>query len=408
MGTKNPKFKVIYRPLDQMKPLENNPRWIKKEDFERLCASVQNNPELFEAQPIILSNRTGDNIIIAGNQRYRAAIEVGLKEVPTILLEGLTEAKEKEIIIRTNVTNGKWDFDVLASGLWGDVDELTDWGVEMSFMDGVDEDADSNDEERVDVEEDDFDEENEAIPSRVKQGEIWKLGNHRLMCGDSTSAEDVKKLCDGVLCDLWLTDPPYNVNYEGATKDKLKIANDNMQDEQFFNFLVASYQNANDNMKNGASFYIWHADSEGANFRQAAKHIGWKVRECLIWNKNSMVLGRQDYQWKHEPCLYGWKDGASHNWYSDRKQTTVLDFNRPSVNAEHPTMKPVNLFAYLIQNSTKKGDVVLDSFGGSGTSIIACEQLERTCFTMEFDNHYCDVIISRWEKLTGHKAVKLD
>lgn len=408
MPNKNPKFKVIYRPLDQMKPLENNPRWIKKEDFERLCASVQNNPELFEAQPIILSNRTGENVIIAGNQRYRAAIEVGLKEVPTILLEGLTEAKEKEIIIRTNVTNGKWDFDVLASGLWGDVDELTDWGVEMSFMDGVDEDADSNDEERVDVEDDDFDEENEAIPSRVKQGEIWKLGNHRLMCGDSTSAEDVKKLCDGVLCDLWLTDPPYNVNYEGATKDKLKIANDNMQDEQFFNFLVASYQNANDNMKNGASFYIWHADLEGANFRQAAKHIGWKVRECLIWNKNSMVLGRQDYQWKHEPCLYGWKDGASHNWYSDRKQTTVLDFNRPSVNAEHPTMKPVNLFAYLIQNSTKKGDVVLDSFGGSGTSIIACEQLERTCFTMEFDNHYCDIIISRWEKLTGHKAVKLD
>jgi site-specific DNA-methyltransferase (adenine-specific) len=408
MPNKNPKFKVVYRQLDQMKPLENNPRWIKKEDFERLCASVQNNPELFEAQPIILSNRTGENIIIAGNQRYRAAIEVGLKEVPTILLEGLTEAKEKEIIIRTNVTNGKWDFDILSSGLWGDVDELTDWGVEMSFMDGVDEDADSNDELRVDVEEDDFDEENEAIQSRVKQGEIWKLGNHRLMCGDSTSAEDVKKLCDGVSCDLWLTEPPYNVNYEGATKDKLKIANDNMQDEQFFNFLVASYQNANDNMKNGASFYIWHSDSEGANFRQAAKHIGWKVRECLIWNKSSMVLGRQDYQWKHEPCLYGWKDGASHNWYSDRKQTTVLDFNRPSVNSEHPTMKPVNLFAYLIQNSTKKGDVVLDSFGGSGTSIIACEQLERTCFTMEFDTHYCDVIISRWEKLTGHKAVKLD
>lgn len=408
MPNKNPKFKVVYRPLDQMKPLENNPRWIKKEDFERLCASVQNNPELFEAQPIILSNRTGENVIIAGNQRYRAAIEVGLKEVPTILLEGLTEAKEKEIIIRTNVTNGKWDFDVLASGLWGDVDELTDWGVEMSFMDGVDEDVDSNDEERVDVEEDDFDEENEAIPSRVKQGEIWKLGNHRLMCGDSTSAEDVKKLCDGTLCDLWLTDPPYNVNYEGETKDKLKIMNDNMQDEQFFNFLVSSYQNANDNIKCGASFYIWHADLEGANFRQAAKHIGWKVRECLIWNKNSMVLGRQDYQWKHEPCLYGWKDGASHNWYSDRKQTTVLDFNKPTVNAEHPTMKPVNLFAYLIQNSTKKGDVVLDSFGGSGTSIIACEQLERTCFTMEFDTHYCDVIISRWEKLTGHKAVKLD
>ena len=197
MPNKNPKFKVVYRPLNEIKPLENNPRWIKKDDFERLCASVQNNPELFEAQPIILSNRTGENVIIAGNQRYRAAIEVGLKEVPTILLEGLTEAKEKEIIIRTNVTNGKWDFDVLASGLWGDVDELTDWGVEMSFMDGVDEDTDSNDEERVNVEEDDFDEENEAIPSRVKQGEIWKLGNHRLMCGDSTSAEDVKNYAMG-------------------------------------------------------------------------------------------------------------------------------------------------------------------------------------------------------------------
>ena len=209
------------------------------------------------------------------------------------------------------------------------------------------------------------------------------------------------------MIDLYLTDPPYNVNYVGKTADSLKIQNDKMEDSSFLQFLMDSFNSANQVMKSGAPFYIWHADSEGYNFRKAVKGSGWLLKQCLIWNKNAMVMGRQDYQWKHEPCLYGWKAGASHKWYSDRKQTTVIDFNKPLRNGEHPTMKPVGLFAYLIQNSTKEGDSVLDTFGGSGTTLIACEQLKRKCYMMELDPHYCDVIIARWEKLTGKEAVKV-
>lgn len=209
------------------------------------------------------------------------------------------------------------------------------------------------------------------------------------------------------MIDLYLTDPPYNVDYTGKTTDSLKIKNDKMEDTSFLQFLMNSFQSANQFLKEGAPFYIWHADSEGYNFRKAVRETGWLLKQCLIWNKNAMVMGRQDYQWKHEPCLYGWKSGASHHWYGDRKQTTVIDYNKPVRNGEHPTMKPVGLFAYLIQNSTKEGDSVLDTFGGSGTTLIACEQLNRKCYMMELDPHYCDVIIARWEKLTGKEAVKV-
>lgn len=210
----------------------------------------------------------------------------------------------------------------------------------------------------------------------------------------------------GVLADLWLTDPPYNVAYQGKTKDALTIQNDEMDDESFRRFLVSAYSAADSVLKEGAAFYIWHADSEGFNFRGACRDVGWKVRECLIWSKNTFVLGRQDYQWQHEPCLYGWKDGAAHNWYSDRSQTTILEFDRPNRNAEHPTMKPVGLFQYLIGNSTKPRDIVLDSFGGSGTTLIACEQSGRSARILELDPCYCDVIIERWQNLTGQRAVR--
>lgn len=203
-----------------------------------------------------------------------------------------------------------------------------------------------------------------------------------------------------------MTDPPYNVDYTGKTKDALKIENDVMSNDNFRQFLQDAFLAAKDVMKPGAAFYIWHADSEGYNFRGACFDVGLTVRECLVWVKNSLVLGRQDYQWQHEPCLYGWTEGT-HSWYSDRKQTTVLNFDRPSRNAEHPTMKPVALFDYLIRNSTKKGNVVLDSFGGSGTTIIACEQNGRKGYCMELDPKYVDVIIERWEKLTGKKAVRI-
>lgn len=208
------------------------------------------------------------------------------------------------------------------------------------------------------------------------------------------------------MVDLYLTDPPYNVSYTGKTSDALTIQNDSMTDEKFGEFLVKAFKSADEVMKDGAVFYIWHADSEGFNFRKACRDAGWQLRETLVWNKNSLVLGRQDYQWKHEPCLYGWKKGT-HHWYGDRKQTTVIDMDRPTASRLHPTMKPIGLFAYLLTNSTQNGDVVFDSFGGSGTSIMACEQLGRKCYTMELDPRYVDVIIKRWEEYTGKKAVKI-
>ena len=242
---------------------------------------------------------------------------------------------------------------------------------------------------------------------KSKLGDIYQLGDHRLICGDSTDINVINRLMDGAKVDLYITDPPYNVDYEGKTKDALKIQNDHMEDDKFRQFLRDAFVTADTVMRAGAVFYIWHADSEGYNFRGACRDTGWKVRECLIWNKNSMVLGRQDYQWKHEPCIYGWKEG-SHLWASDRKQTTVLDFQRPNRNGEHPTMKPVALFAYQISNNTHEGDVVLDSFGGSGTTIIACEQLKRKGYACELDPKYVDVIVERWENLTGKKAVLLN
>lgn len=228
------------------------------------------------------------------------------------------------------------------------------------------------------------------------------------MCGDSTVIDDVEKLMDGELADLLITDPPYNVDYEGGTKEKLKIINDKQSDENFKEFLTDAFTAADMSMKPGAVFYIWHADSEGLNFRQACKDAGWTVRQCLIWNKNSMVMGRQDYQWKHEPCLYGWKDGAGHLWASDRKQVTVIDYAKPQRNDIHPTMKPVGLFDYQIKNNTKGGDIVLDLFGGSGTTIMACEQDGRRGYVMELDPRYVDAIIKRWENFTGEKAVLIN
>lgn len=217
-----------------------------------------------------------------------------------------------------------------------------------------------------------------------------------MLCADSTDGANIERLMAGAKADLWLTDPPYNVDYVGGTADALKIQNDKKPDAEFRDFLVQAFTAAAAALKSGAAFYIWHADSEGLNFRSACKDTGLEVKQCLVWNKNSLVMGRQDYQWKHEPCLYGWKEGAGHAWYSDRKQTTVLNFDRPTRSAEHPTMKPVELFAYLLQNSTKAGDIVLDSFLGSGTTLIACEKAARVCYGTELDPHYCDVIVKRY------------
>lgn len=291
-----------------------------------------------------------------------------------------------------------WDEELLLAELDMIEMDMGQFNIDMSELD-----LDDSSEEVV---EDEFDDTPPEEP-QAKYGDIYQLGRHRLMCGDSTKTEDVQKLMGGELADLFLTDPPYNVAYEGKTKDSLTIKNDSMDDDSFRQFLVDAFKSADSVMKKGAVFYIWHADSEGYNFRGACRDIGWTVRECLIWNKNQIVLGRQDYHWKHEPCLYGWKDGASHLWASDRKQSTVLDFDKPQRNGVHPTMKPIALFDYQIKNNTKGNDIVLDLFGGSGTTIMACEQNGRRGYSMELDPRYVDVIIKRWEDFTGEKAVKI-
>lgn len=383
---------IINIALKDLKPYENNPR--KNDDAVKYVA--ESIKEFGFKVPIVIDK---DNVIVAGHTRYKAAKKLGMTEIPCIIADDLTDEQIKAFRLADNkvAEKAEWDFDLLNAEL----DDIIDLDMELfGFEDALQDDA----EEAV---EDEFEVELPAEP-KSKLGDIYQLGDNRLMCGDSTVLEDVEKLMGGVQADMLLTDPPYNVNYEGKTKDKLKIKNDKMDNDNFRQFLIDAFSNADMVMKPGAVFYIWHADSEGYNFRGACFDVGWTVRQCLIWNKNSMVMGRQDYQWKHEPCLYGWKEGAGHLWASDRKQTTVINFDKPTRNDMHPTMKPIPLFDYQIKNNTKGGDVVLDLFGGSGTTIMACEQNGRRGYSMEYDPRYVDVIVDRWEKFTGAKAVLLN
>lgn len=380
-------------PIEELNPYENNAKLHPKEQIDQIVRSME---EFGNNDPIAIDE---NNVIIEGHGRLLALKQMGEKEVPVIRLKHLTDEQKRAYILAHNqlTLNTGFDEEILAAELESIVGiDMTDFGFDLDVVDVV--------EELTDVEEDsDFDVTPPKEP-KSKPGDLYQLGNHRLLCGDSTSLDDVAKLMGGEQADMLLTDPPYNVAYEGATEDKLTIQNDDMEDEDFRQFLRDVYASADSAMKPGASFYIWHADSEGYNFRGAAHDVGWTIRQCLIWNKNTLVLGRQDYHWKHEPCLYGWKDGASHNWYGNRKQTTVMDFDKPTRNGEHPTMKPVPLFAYQMEMSSKKGDNVLDLFGGSGTTMIAAEQLGRNAYLMELDPRYVDVIVNRWEELTGQKA----
>lgn len=382
--------------IEKLKPYKNNARTHSDEQIEKIAKSMK---EFGFINPVLVD---GDLNVIAGHGRILGAKKLGMKEVPCLFIENLTEEQKRAYIIADNrlAEDAGWDKELLKIEL----EDLKNMNFDITLTGFELEDFDFSMDE-TEVIEDEFD---ETVPEEPtsKKGEIYKLGKHFLMCGDSTDINDVEKLMNGVKADMLLTDPPYNVDYEGGTG--LTIQNDNMDDETFREFLRVSFFNANSVMKEGAVFYIWHADSEGYNFRGACHDIGWKVRQCLIWCKNTLVMGRQDYHWKHEPCLYGWKEGASHLWASDRKQTTVLEFDRPSVSKEHPTMKPVGLFDYLIKNNTKKDDIVLDLFAGSGTSIIACEQNGRIAYSMELDPKYVDVIISRWEKLTGQQAERIE
>lgn len=400
-------MKIESVAIDKIIPYEKNPR---KNDVavDAVAASIKE----FGFKIPILLDKSGT--IIAGHTRLKAAMKLGLKEVPCIYADDLNEEQVKALRLADNKTAelADWDFDLLNDELLDIIDiDMTSFG----FEELLDARPDLEDEEDFDVD--------AEVPAIVKAGERYQLGNHILMCGDSTNKEDVTKLLRGGVADLLLTDPPYNVNYSGGTKEKLTIANDDMDDSSFYQFLIDAFANADSVMRPGAAFYIWHADSNGLTFRRACNDAGWQIRQCLIWVKNSMVLGRQDYQWKHEPCLYGWKDGASHYFVADRTETTVredefeevldeekttiLRYDKPTSSKLHPTMKPVKLMGDLIYNSSRKGDNVLDLFGGSGTTLIACEETGRNCYMMEYDPHYCDVIISRWEALTGKKAIAI-
>lgn len=381
-----------WEPIKSIRPYEKNPR-RNDEAVDAVAASIR---EFGWQQPIVVDK---DGVIIAGHTRYKAAKKLKCDTVPVVVADDLTEDQVKAYRLADNKTGelAEWDTALLGEELA----ELADFDMSQFGFDTI------LQEEVREAEEDDY-EVNPPEEPKAKPGDIYQLGRHRLMCGDSTDAESVYQLCQDGQVDMLLTDPPYGVDYTGKTRDALKIQNDATSDETLRDMLADAFSAANNIMKPGAVFYIWHADLKALVFRIACQMAGWEVRQVLIWVKNTMVMGRQDYQWKHEPCLYGWKDGAGHLWASDRKQTTILNFDRPTKNKEHPTMKPVKLFDYQIQNNTKGGDIVLDLFGGSGTTIVACEQNGRCARVMELDPRYVDVIIDRWEKLTGEKAVLLN
>ena len=387
---------IKVQKTEDLIPYEKNPR-----HNEGAITAVAKSIEKFGFKvPIVVD---ASNVIVNGHTRLKAAKYLGLKEVPTIIADDLTPEQIKAFRLADNKVGeiATWDEELLNAELdeLADLDldfDMTEFGFDLPDIEG----------EEVEVIEDEFEEELPAEPIS-KLGDIYQLGRHRLMCGDSTNSLEVEKLMGNKKADLLITDPPYNVAYEGKGKEALTIKNDSKETNEFHSFLYEAFSAAINNMKLGSSFYVWYASSEVVNFHTALDEAGFLVKQELIWNKNSMVLSRQDYHWKHEPCLYGWASGGSHSWYSDRKQTTILNFDRPTVNKEHPTMKPVALFDYQIKNSSKQGDCILDLFGGSGTTLIACEQNEREAYLMELDPRYVDVIIARWEAFTGEVAVKI-
>lgn len=379
-------------------PFAKNSRTHSDAQVAQIAASIR---EFGFTNPVLVDEANG---IIAGHGRVLAARKLKLTEVPCIRLAHLTDAQKRAYVIADNklALNAGWDEAMLKLEL-ADLKAL-DFDLDLTGFNTDEIDAllaEPGTEGLTDPD----DTPEPPVEPVTRLGDVWVCGQHRVMCGSSLEMTAMERLCGDQRVDMLLTDPPYNVAYTGKTKNALTIQNDSMGDEAFRSFLQDAFVTADAMLKPGAVFYVWHADSEGYNFRGACKDAGWQVRQCLIWQKNSMVMGRQDYHWQHEPCLYGWKDGASHLWASDRKQTTLLKFDRPSRSEDHPTMKPVALFEYQLLNNTKGGDIVLDSFGGSGTTLIAAEKNGRIARIMELDPKYVDVIVKRWEDFTGQKAV---
>lgn len=415
---------IEWMPIGCIKPYDRNPR---KNDgaVEALANSIT---EFGFKNPIIVDK---DLVIIAGHTRLKAAKLLGLKEVPVVVASDLSEAQTRAYRLADNKTGelAEWDDDLLQEELDALDDEfdMEDFGFEAEIVDDL-QIMEAMDEPPIP----------ETPEEPVsKPGDIWRCGDHLVMCGDATNPYEMARLMDGELADLAVTDPPYNVDYTGKTADALKIENDRMEESRFVEFLSDAFRTMAENMRGGGEFYIWHAGMECKAFKEAVDMSGLDAKQYLIWVKNSLVLGRQDYQWIHEPCLYGWKPGASHYFTDDRSlvtvmeqepldpttmkkeelvdlvmrifdakiPTTVIKENRPTRNDMHPTSKPIKLMARLISNSSQRGEIVLDPFGGSGSTLLACESLGRRCRTMELDPRYCDVIIKRWEEQTGKKAV---
>ena len=375
-------------------PADYNPRKDLKPgdaEYEKLKRSIE---QFGYVEPVIWNRLTGR--VVGGHQRLKVLMDMGMSEVDCVVVE-LPEEKEKALNIALNKISGEWDKDKLAlliTDLQG-----ADFDVSLTGFDPAEIDDLFKDSLKDGVQDDGFDVEAELKqPTITKPGDIWTLGRHRLICGDSTKADTFDQLMGKTKANLVITDPPYNVNYEGSAG---KIKNDNMADEAFYNFLLAAFQNAESAKASDASIYVFHADTEGLNFRRAFADAGFYLSGCCIWKKQSLVLGRSPYQWQHEPVLYGWKKKGKHQWYTGRKESTIWEFDKPKKNGDHPTMKPIPLLAYPIMNSSMTNSVVLDPFGGSGSTLIACEQTDRTCYTVELDEKFCDVIVKRYIEQVG-------
>ena len=404
----------VFPNIGQVKGLPKNPRFIRDDKYAKLVQSIKDDPEMLELRELIVYD-TGDPelgyVVAGGNMRYRALKELKYKEVPCkVLHTGFPIEKLRRIVLKDNSSFGETDFEALVNE-WS-LEEIDLAAIEVPDVSMAEEDNPKPMEEEGNAQEDeDFEQDDINEEDITDEGDMWKLGRHLLLCGDSTKAEDVSRLFpNGETADLWLTDPPYNVAYGYAEtgkqrKDGLTVLNDKQDNEHFLMFLTDAFAEAKTILKAGGTYYIFHSDSYSYYFRQALINIGdMDLRQNLIWNKNSLVLSRQDYHWKHEPILTGWRDGAAHNWYSDRKQSTVIDWDRPKKSDLHPTMKPVGLVGYLMKNSSKKGDIVYDGFGGSGTTLIAAEQLGRSCRMIELSPHYAKVIIYRYIMLRKNYA----
>lgn len=420
-------MKIVDKPIEWLRPYENNPR-----NNEQAVESVANSIKEFGFKVPIVATIDGE--IVNGHTRFKAAKFLKLKTVPVLIADDLTEEQIKAFRLADNKTGELADWDIEL--LYSELDDLT--GFDMTMFGFEDIDFSLDDFEEVEKEEgEEADTDSEEKP-KVEYGDIYQLGRHRLMCGDSTSAEDMARLIDGAVIDLYVTDPPYNVAYQGGTDEAMTIMNDSMDDVSFRQFLRDAFAVANNHLKPGGAFYIWHADSEGLNFRAAVKETGWLLKQSIIWVKNAIVLGRQDYQWKHEPCLYGWKDGASHYFVDNRSLATVIEEDeenlkemtkselisyiktmqdtspttvfyedKPVRNDIHPTMKPLKLIARCVLNSSKKGDKILDSFNGGGSTLMVCERSERIGYAMELDPVYVERTIKRREEETGLTAEKV-